>query len=132
MKEVKQIAQALLKGDVKEASLLRKKLVIKDEVVEYEVVEVVRQAMIMYLKEGKIEKAQEIKKHFSIPESVLDETVKQAVLSSFRSGDTKRVIEMRDKLPITEVIGKQLVDYCSTWGKQDFTSSMKNIFSVGA
>jgi hypothetical protein len=130
MKEIKEIAAELSKGNVKKASDIRKNLLLAaDADLDMEVTEIAKQAMIHHLKEGKIKAAKEIPKHFSMSKDMIDETVQQAVLSSFRAGDMSAVKVMKKDLPISKSLGTQIIDYCQTWGNKDACVAIEEVFA---
>ena len=130
MKVIKQIAKTLAEGNIQKAYELRNELEpVHDRVKELELLEVAKQSMVNNLRGGSISKAKETGVLFRIPKEELDEAVKQAVLSSFRDGDIDRVKEIRDKFPLSREAGKELVEYCSSWGKPTYTECMRAVFT---
>ncbi len=128
MKEIKEIAAELSKGNVKKASDIRKGLSLATDV-DLEVTEIAKQAMISHLKTGKVAAAKEIPHHFSMPKDMVDDTIQQAVLSSFRAGDMKAVKTMKKDLPISRSLGSQIVEYCQTWGNKDACVAIEEVFA---
>ncbi|MBI5133898.1 MAG: hypothetical protein HZA81_00710 [Candidatus Taylorbacteria bacterium] len=129
MKEIKEIAKALAKGDVDAAYEARSRLDPTDEVLEHEAREVVRQAIIAYLKKGLIYKARETESRFKLPKDAVDEAIKQAVLSSFRDGNVKRVEELRRDLPINRTLADELIEFCASWGKPDSIACLQTVLA---
>lgn len=117
MRNLKAIAEKLRRGDVdvafKEAQPLVKT---DDELLRLEVVEIAKQAMLSHLKHGDIITTRKIQKLFSVSDEMFDDTVLQAVLSSFRDSDFSTVKELRAELPISKRVVGDLLTYCSTWG----------------
>ncbi|MDP1625148.1 MAG: hypothetical protein Q8L64_05250 [bacterium] len=123
------IAKALLKGDIARAAVLRKKMGEIDLVTEVEILEVARQAIISFLKKGDIYNAREISIAFDIERDMMDETVRQAFMSSFREGDMEVLAELRDGLPIPSTMAKELIDYSSSWGDPRSADLMKTVLA---
>jgi len=115
MKEFKDIAAKLKKGDIKKAAELRKKLT-NDKSIQAEIIEIARQAIILHLKHGKIERALEIKKFFPISQEKMNEAIKQAVVSCYCEGDLKRMLLIKDSFPMPKALKKEIIDYCISWG----------------
>lgn len=114
MKEVLQIRDLLTKGDIKKAFKLKEFILSDiDKSTRQEITEVAREAMIVHLKLGHIRKAELIVELFPMSKVVLRDTLKQAMLSSFRDGDTKRVVEIKNHFPLPKNLGKELVKYCT-------------------
>lgn len=128
MKEVKIIATELAKGNVEVAADLNKRLNPPHDV-ELEILEVARQAIIVYLKKGDVYRARQAKKLFGLPQDLIDETVKQAVLSTLVDGNMKRVIELKEELPVKKLIADQIVEYCISWGKKDKALALQAVFA---
>lgn len=129
MKEIKDISKALETGDVRYAYSVWEKVSGAGDDLEYEVHEVVRQAIIVYLKKGYVYKAREAESLFKLPKDAVDEAVKQAILSSFRDGDIKRVKELRHDLPINRTLASELIDFCSSWGKKESILCMQEVLA---
>lgn len=129
MKELKDISKALSSGDVDKAHSVWESISDADEALEYELHEIVRQAIISYLKKGHVYKARQAEALFGLPKDAVDEAIKQAVLSSFRDGDVKRVRELRDELPINKTLAGELVSFCASWGKQDYVACMQEVLA---
>ncbi len=129
MIRVKEIATELSKGNFKRASELRKELSRTDASLDPEILEVARQAMIVSFKKGRISAAKDIKKAFSIPDEVMDETVQQAVMSSLYEGDMLHVKMLKRDLPIRKELSERIVGYCATWGKKDRSSALARLFT---
>lgn len=129
MKEIKNIAKAFERGDIGEAYAIRSRILVPGDDIEYEIHEVARQAIVNYLKKGLIYKARETESLFKLPKDALDEAVKQAVLSSFRDGNVKRVEELRRDLPITRTLAHELVEFCASWGKPDYVACLQTVLA---
>jgi hypothetical protein len=131
MKHAKEIAVELAKGNVARASEIRKGLLRAgdDSFDDLEIMEIARQAMIMHLKKGHINEVHQIQKAFSISQDLLDETVEQAVVSSFYEGDINRIKKMKSELPIGKALSAKIVDYCSSWGKKDQCLELEELFA---
>lgn len=128
-KYIKNIANALSEGEVGKAFEIRSSIAALDGVSEAEISEVVRQAIISYLKRGDIYNAREAESLFKMPKELVDETVRQAVMSSFRDGDMETITGLRDGLPIPQDMARELVDYCVSWGKPGYADCMKAVFA---
>ena len=102
MKEVKEIAHELSKGNIKKAAELRMSVQFDDKSLELEVVEIARQAVFSYFKKGEVVKAFEAQKFFKISPSSVDEALKQAILSNYREGNLKGMIKIRDNAPLSQ------------------------------
>lgn len=131
MKHAKEIAVELARGNVTRASEIRKALLRAgdDSFDDLEIMEIARQAMIMHLKKGHIGEVHQIQRAFSLPQDLVDETVEQAVVSSFYEGDLNRVKKMKDDLPIGKALSTKIVDYCSSWGKKDQCLALEALFA---
>ncbi len=127
--EIKKIAQALVAGDVARARKIRDGISNLDEASDWEINEIVRQAIIGYLKKGEIYKARQAESLFKLPKESIDDTVKQAVLSSLREGDMETITELRNGLPIPTEMAQELVAYCATWGKDHFNKCIREVFA---
>ncbi|MFA6095904.1 MAG: hypothetical protein WC767_03640 [Candidatus Paceibacterota bacterium] len=130
MANIKKIAEDLRKGDIAAAAKAREAMnVIKDEMLRLEVTEIAKQAMIQHLKAGETKTAKKIEKLFSIPSDMFEDTIIQAVLSSFREGDVETVKRLREKLPIQARLRADILAYCSTWGKEDVSLLMERVLA---
>lgn len=129
MKEIKNIARLLENGDIEEAHRAWLQVDDRDGDLQYEVHEIVRQAIIAYLKKGMVYNARRAEILFALPKDAVDEAVKQAVLSSFRDGDVKRVKELRNDLPISKTLADELVNFCASWGKSDYAACMQAVLA---
>jgi len=129
MKRVKEIATELSKGTFGKASDLRRELSRIDNLVDAEIMEIARQAMISNLKGGRVDAAKEIRKSFSLSQDIVDETVEQAVMSSLYEGDMQRVRELKADLPIKKELGDKIIGYCATWGKKERTAALEELFA---
>ena len=130
MKEAKEIAKELSKGNVKKAAEIRTQLLrIEGESFEMELTEIAKQAMLNQLKKGNIKAAKEIEGSFDIPESMAEDTIQQAVMSSFREGNVMLIKELKDDLPIPNELRVKIVQYCASWGKKDMTELMQTVFA---
>lgn len=94
-----------------------------------ELMEIAKQAMLNQLKRGNVDIANEIKRGFDLPEELVEDTIQQAVLSSFCDGDVMRIKELKDELPIPKDLRLKIVDYCATWGRKDMTTLMQTVFA---
>ena len=128
MKEVKTIAAELAKGNVESAADLNRRLDLPEDV-ELEVLEVARQAIIVYLKKGDVYRARQAKRLFRLPQDLVDETVKQAVLSTLADGNMKRVKELKEELPLNKIIADEIVEYCLSWGKKEKALALQAVFA---
>lgn len=126
---IQEISKALAKGDVMVAKELRRSMGPLDAETEAEISEVARQAIIGYLKKGDVYRAREAERAFNMEQDVIDETVRQAILSSMRDGDTETVAELRNGLPISKSMARELVDYCATWGEKDSAECMRAVLA---
>ncbi len=126
---MKEIAAELKKGNFKKASELGAELVKSDASTRGEIMEIVRQAMIVNLKQGKVSVAKEINKYFLLPQDMLDETVQQAVVSSLYEGDIEHVRGLKRDLPIRRELGQKIVGYCSGWGRRNREVALKELFT---
>lgn len=130
MKRVKEIATELSKGNFKRASDIRKEISAEDGGAhDLEIMEIARQAMILNLKRGHVDAAKDIKKSFSLPQDIVDETIEQAVMSSVYEGDMKAVLRLKRELPITRDLGNRIVSYCASWGKKDNSLALEELFA---
>jgi hypothetical protein len=131
MKHAKEIAAELAKGNIAGASEIRKALLRAgdDSFDDLEITEIARQAMIMHLKKGHIGEVRQIQKAFSIPQDLVDETVEQAVVSSFYEGDLNRIKKMKSDLPIGRALSGKIVGYCSSWGKKGQCLALEELFA---
>ncbi|PJE74251.1 MAG: hypothetical protein COV01_02020 [Candidatus Taylorbacteria bacterium CG10_big_fil_rev_8_21_14_0_10_41_48] len=128
--QIKKIADNLRQGDISNALEEKKSLgLIRDEVLKLEIEEVAKQATLKHLKNGEIDTAREIKNLFSMSDDMFENTVSQAVLSSFRDGDIERVKALSRELPISEQINNDLLVYCSTWGDTKLCQVMERALS---
>lgn len=130
MSEIKEIAVELSKGNIERASEIKMNVRFEDEALELEAVEVVRQAMIGYLKQGEIEKAHKTWTLFALPEDVAEEVLKQAILSVYYAGNLKLVIDIRNKMPLSQSVREELVEYCESWGRHEEAKVMRTAFLV--
>lgn len=126
---MKEIAIELAKGNFQKASDLGRELVRKDASAGGEVIEIARQAMISSLKKGKVSVAKEINRAFSLPEDVLDETIQQAVMSSFYAGDIEQVKKLKNDLPIKKELSKKIVNFSTSWGRKDRSEAIQALFA---
>ncbi|HVT75229.1 MAG TPA: hypothetical protein VHD69_02355 [Candidatus Paceibacterota bacterium] len=129
MKDIKKIAKALSQGEIQEALTIKENMGDIDMGTEIEICEIVRQAIIKYLKKGEIYNARAAESAFDMEQDSIDETVRQAVMSIFREGDMEKVAELRDGLPISKIMADELVDYCASWGNPGSTACMKAVFA---
>jgi len=130
MKRVKEIATELSKGNFKRASDIRKEVSAEDGGAhDLEIMEIARQAMILNLKRGHVDAAKDIKKSFSLPQDIVDETIEQAVMSSVYEGDMKAVLRLKKELPINRDLGNRIVSYCASWGKKDNSLALEELFA---
>lgn len=129
MNDIKNIAEALKDGDIEKASRIKKNISSSDEATEYEVCEVVRQAIIVFLKKKEVYNAREAERLFSLPKELVDETIKQAILSIFRDGDIKTVAELKNDLPISPVMAREIIEYCASWGKDGYIEELSVVFA---
>lgn len=130
MKEAKEIAAELSKGNVDKAREVRDRLFREQKgAFELEIMEIAKQAIIFNLKNGKIRTAKEIKKSFGLSEELVEDTVQQAVLSSFCDGDVERVKELTDDLPIPQELRMKIVEYCASWNRKEMTALMQEVFA---
>lgn len=129
MKEVKEIAYELSKGNIKKAAELRMSVQFDDKSLELEVVEIARQAVFSYFKKGEVVKALEAQKFFKISSSSVDEALKQAILSNYREGNLKGMIKIRDNAPLSQKLRKEIVEYCKSWkNHQKESIAMETVF----
>jgi hypothetical protein len=129
MKEFKEIASKLTKGDIKQAAAIRKKLS-HDDLIEEEVTEIARQAVIFHLRHGEIEKAIEIKKYFPMDSEVLNQALKQAVVGCYCEGDLERMLMIKDGFPIPKHVRREIVDYCVSWGRKKEELVLQAVFMI--
>lgn len=129
MKEIKDIAKALSSGDVEKAFEIRNSMTNLSKESEFEINGIVRQAIISFLKKGDVKNVKKVERLFMVPKDSSDDTVKQAVLSSFRDGDMKTIASLKTDLPIESSMAKDLIAYCSTWGKAEYEDCMKSVFA---
>jgi len=129
MKEVKEIAYLLSKGSVEKAAELRMSVTFDDKELELEVVEIVRQALFSYFKKGEIKKAENTQRLFKIPTESIDDALKQAVLSNYRDGNFKSMIQIRNNIPMSRSLRAEIVEYCESWkSHQKEAEAMKKVF----
>ncbi|HEU5114659.1 MAG TPA: hypothetical protein VFT82_02750 [Candidatus Paceibacterota bacterium] len=128
MKDVKAIADALREGQIEQALAIRSSLRDANDDIQYEIMEVVRQSIISYLKGGEIERAKQAERLFGLEKESVEDTVKQAVLSSFRDGDLETVIELKEGLPIPSALARDILDYCSSWGEPKYVERAVRVF----
>lgn len=131
MKHAQEIAAELAKGNVARASAIRKAILKEgdDSFGDLEILEIARQAMITHLKKGHISEVHQIQRAFSISQDLVDETVEQAVVSSFYEGDLSRIKKMKEDLPISKAVGGRIINYCSSWGKKDRCLALEELFA---
>ncbi|HVU06815.1 MAG TPA: hypothetical protein VHE10_03460 [Candidatus Paceibacterota bacterium] len=128
-KDIKKIAKALSKGDIQEALTIREDMGDIDLGTEIEICEIVRQAIIAFLKKGEIYNARAAESAFDMEQDSIDETVRQAVMSVFRDGDMEKIAELRDGLPISKTMAEELIQYCASWGKPASVACMQAVFA---
>lgn len=130
MKEVENIKNLLLKGDIKQAFKVKESILDKvDKYTKQELTEIARESMIEHLKNGSIKKAELIVELFPMSKAMLRDTLKQAMLSSFRDGDLKRVIEIKNHFPLPKNLGKELVEYCTDKEKNFCKHCILSVFA---
>lgn len=129
MKEVREIAQELSKGNIEKAGNLRTAVHFKDKSLELEVLEIARQAVFSYFKKGEIVKALQAQKVFKISSPSVDEALKQAILSNYREGNLRGMIKIRDTAHVSQKLRKEIVGYCESWkNQQKEAEAMKKVF----
>jgi hypothetical protein len=128
MKEVKEIAKELMEGNVEKAAEINARTRYPDESIEFEVIEIVRQAMIVHLKNGDFEKVCLTIKLFSLPQELVDAALKQGVLSVYYDGNHKLLSAIKDKVPMSPELRAEIVNYCESWGMEGEAGAMKAMF----
>lgn len=129
MKHIKEIAHELSEGNIDKAIKIKANISLNDTSLQSEVVEIARQAIISYLKKGVIGKAVEITHKFDLPEDVLNETFKQAILSIYYDRNFKNLVKIRKSMPLSLNLRKEIVEYCDSWkGHKKEVSEMREVF----
>ncbi len=129
MKRIKEIAYELSRGNIEKAAEIRLSVEFDDKSLELEIVEIARQAIFSYFKQGDTEKALDTKKLFNVPAESADEALKQAVLSSYCEGDLKSMIKIRREVPMSKSLRQEIVGYCESWGDHyKEAEAMKKVF----
>ncbi len=120
------IGAELRSGNVKKAAELRKEFPNKlDEGAEMELTEIVRQNMVGYAKKGQIDNIILAKKLFSIPNDVVNDIMKHAVLSIFSEGNENTIKALCSGVPIPTEITNEIISYCESWKKADRVVAIK-------
>src|SRR5581483_7486697 len=111
MEKIKEIAVELSKGNVERAHDITFEVHMKDPDLEMEVIEIARQAIIRYVKEGDIDRALKAHKLFNIPNDSAKEALKQAVLSIYFDGNLQRLLEIKKKVPLSRSLREEIIRY---------------------
>ncbi len=121
----------LARHDVKEALCIASHFVaIDDELTRGEIYEMVRESLILYLKNGFFKEAKELINSFTFPQSLLDDTLKQAILSLSSSGDLSRLSDLRDVFGVSHDVIEKVLEYYSSWNKPETVTMMRNFFGT--
>ena len=125
---MQEIARELSKGNVEKAREIKVALMAGHDAYDIELIEIVRQAIISYIKKGEVDKACKARELFEVPQDLADEALKQAVLSSYYEGDLKRLIDIKNTVPMSEELRREIVDYCESWGRHEEAKAMRGVF----
>ncbi len=128
MKRIKQIAHELSIGNIEGAAKLQINPGAQDGAVDIEVLEVARQSLIGYLKQGDFEKARSVKSFFDLPDDLTEEAVKHAVISSYYDGNLSRMLEISKSVPMSDGLFEEIVNYCESWGRHEEAKAMREVF----
>ncbi len=86
-----------------------------DDIARLELMEIAKQSIIYHLKLGDAQTARKIATLFDIPGNMFEDTIVQAILSSFREGDTETVRRLKGMVPLSARLEAEIVAYCCTW-----------------